>query len=111
MTPEEIRALFALQRKAFALRDAAAFAAAYADNCVLESPAAGTVIGRAGIENIYRHYFLAFPDMQIDPGDLLINGDQVVSTSVVSGTDTGGFLGQAATGKPFRFFIVQLSFL
>lgn len=107
MTPEEITAFFARRDQALARRDSVALAASYADHCVVESPSWGTVTGRAGVERVYREFFAAFPDTRIDPGSLLIAGDHVVQTTTFSGTDTGGFLGQAPTGKPIRIFLVQ----
>ena len=106
MTTEEITALFAGHAEAFARRDSAALVAHFADNCVLESPSYGTITGRAGIERVYRQFFASMPDISIDVGTILVAGDQVVMTSTISGTDTGGFLGQAPTGKQFRFLFV-----
>lgn len=100
--PSEIVALFARRDRAWALRDAAALAADYAENCVLESPTAGTVIGREAIERLYRVWLAGFPDLKVDTEDLLIVGDHVVQLVSVYGTNTGGFLGLPPTGKPFR---------
>ena len=108
MTSEAITALFARREEALARRDSVALAAAFADHCVLESPGYGTLTGRAAVERVYREFFTTFPDIRFDSGTPLITGDQVVQTITVSGTDTGGFLGQAPTGKPFRVFLVQL---
>jgi len=107
MTSEEIAALFSRRKVAFADRDSRRLAADCAENCVLESPTFGRVIGRDAAEKVYRHFFVAFPDLTLSPGDLLIVGNQVIQTSTVQGTDTGGFLGQEPTGRPFRFFFVQ----
>src|SRR5262249_20958690 len=38
----------------------------------------------------------------------VITGDRVVHTMTAVGTDTGGFLGQAPTQRPFRVFIVTI---
>jgi SnoaL-like polyketide cyclase len=66
------------------------------------------VKGRDGVEKSFRRWFGGFPDLEVEFGDSLIHDDRVVHTLTLQGTDTGGFLGQAATGKPFRFFIVSL---
>jgi len=102
MTPEAIRAMFARRERTWALHDASSLTADFAEDCVLESPTAGTVFGRCAVEKVYQHYFAAFPDLTLHTQDLLIIGDRVVQTAIVNGTDTGGFLGQAPTGKPFR---------
>jgi sigma-B regulation protein RsbU (phosphoserine phosphatase) len=41
----------------------------------------------------------------------MITGDRIVQTITALGTDTGGFLGQAPTGRRFRIFMVLLSTL
>ena len=106
MTPEAIRAMFAQRERAWALHDASTLTADFAEDCVLESPTAGTVFGRCAVEKVYQHYFAAFPDLAFLTQDVLIVGDRVVQTAICSGTDTGGFLGQAPTGKPFRMTVV-----
>ena len=108
MTSDEITALFDRRDEAYSLHDSSALAADYADNCVVESPIAGPVIGRTAVEKLFRDVFSAFPDFKNERKDLLISGNEVVWTASQSGTDTGGFLGQAPTGKPFRIFVVFL---
>ena len=94
--------MFARREEAHARHDAAALSADNAADCVLESPIAGTVRGREGIERVYHDIFAAFPDLQFEPGELLIAGDRVVQTGTQTGTDTGGFLGLPPSGKQFR---------
>jgi steroid delta-isomerase-like uncharacterized protein len=108
MTSEEITRLFARYRDAYARRDSVAFAASYAEDCVVESPAFGRLIGRAALDRVHRDWSRAFPDTQVEFGDLLITGNCVVQTATLHGTDTGGLLGQAPTGNHYRLFIVQL---
>lgn len=86
-------------------RDDVAIVADYADDCT-ESPSYGRQMGRDAVRNGYRHWFRAFPDFRAEFPDLVIAGDHVAMTIVMEGTDTGGFLGQAPTGRPFRLFIV-----
>lgn len=107
MTPEEIAAFVARRNEARARRDLAALAALYSEDCVLEG-AAGTFKGRAAVERAYRHLTTAFPDLTTENEELLIFGDRVVGTATVRGTDTGGFLGQAPTGRPVCFFVVGI---
>jgi serine phosphatase RsbU (regulator of sigma subunit) len=102
MTADEIRAMFARREIDHARHDAAALAGDNSLDCVLESPIAGTVRGRAGIEHVYRDIFSAFPDIQFEAGELLISGDRVVQCGTQTGTDTGGFLGLPPSGKRFR---------
>jgi len=108
VTPEEIEAFFARRREAWSRHDWCALAADYADDCVIESPTVGTHKGRAAVEDVYRLWFTAFPDFMGDLHEVLGVGDRAVMSLTMHGTDTGGFLGQAPTGKPFRFFAVFL---
>jgi len=99
---------FARREQALARRDAVAVTALYADDAVVESPTAGgTVRGRKAIEEITRAWFTGFPDVTFTSGALTIDGDRAVWIGEVRGTDTGGFLGLAPTGKPFRLPMVM----
>jgi len=106
MTPEEIRAFFARRHEALARHDAAALAAGYAEDCVVESPIAGTVKGRAAVEKVPNLFTTAFPDLAMEGHEVLAVEDRAVVTTTFHGTDTGGWLGQAPTGKRFAFFVV-----
>ena len=109
MTREEILAMFTRRRDAYARLDAEALAADHAEDAVLESPAAGgTVNGREAIAKVYRGWFAGFPDVTTDWHDLLIDGDRAVQMGTMSGTDTGGFMGLAPTGRGFSFPIALI---
>src|SRR5262245_11729847 len=109
MKPDQIKAIFARRVKAFSRRDAREAAADCAEDCVLESITSGTVTGRAAVEDVYRAWFAAFPDPTVqEEGEPVIFSDRAVHFATVRGTDTGGFLGQAPTGRPFSIFFVDL---
>jgi predicted ester cyclase len=108
MTREEITAFFARRLDALARHDWAALAADHSESGVAESPWAGTMSGRAAIEQAYRQWFAAFPDFAYEDEELLIDGNRVAQIATVVGTDTGGFMGLPPTGKPFRFPLVFL---
>ena len=76
--------------------------------CSKVPAAGGTVSGREAIVKVYRGWFAGFPDVTVDWKDLLIDGDRVVQTATMSGTDTGGFMGLPPTGKGFGFPIVYM---
>src|SRR5262245_13641934 len=105
MTAEEINALFDRRANALAARDAVALAALYTDNAIVESPTYGTLVGRPAIERGYDRWFTAFPDILFDEIDRLIERNRVVLLGTMGGTDTGGFLGQDPTGKPYRSLV------
>jgi steroid delta-isomerase-like uncharacterized protein len=106
MTRQEIAALFDRWQTAINQHDVAALAREHAVDCVLHSPMAGTVNGRAAIAKVYDAWFTAFPDFQLTSDVLLIDGDRAVQTATVAGTDKGGFMGLLPTGKPLRFPVV-----
>jgi steroid delta-isomerase-like uncharacterized protein len=110
MTRQDVDELFARRQQAIARRDSAALAMLHSADGVLESPTAGgTVRGRRAIEEVYRAWFTAFPDVKFSADDeLLIDGDRVAQRLTISGTDTGGFLNLPPTGKAFRVPLVLL---
>jgi steroid delta-isomerase-like uncharacterized protein len=107
MTREAIISLIDRWQKAIADHDVAALIALYASDCVVESPlAAGTVQGRDPNAKVYRAFFEAFADMSVTVDELLIDGDRVVQIVTVKGTNTGGLMGMAPSGKPATLPIV-----
>jgi steroid delta-isomerase-like uncharacterized protein len=102
MTREDITAMFTRRYDAWNRRDTAALVADVSEDCVVDSPlAGGKAEGRAAIEELHRSFFQAFPDARLQWDDLLIDGDRVMLTGRLSGTDTGGFMHIPATGRSF----------
>jgi len=107
MSRDEITACVARRQSAWQNRDAASLTEDHTDDCVVESPlAGGETRGREAIEKLYATYFHAFTDIHLETNDLLIDGDRAALFAVASGTDRGGFMGMAPTGRPVRFAIV-----
>ena len=55
-----------------------------------------------------RRYHEAFPDVHIDVEELIVAGDTVVLRAAFRGTDTGGYLGRAATGRAVDEWVVTI---
>ena len=108
MTRDEVQQFFDRRISSWRQKDVDALGRFHTDDSVLESPIAGTVTGRAAIENVHRAFFTSFPDLTIDNPELLVDGDRVVQTVTFSGTNTGGFMGMAPTGKRFSFAAVLI---
>ena len=108
MTRDEMRQFFEHRTDVWRRLDIAALVLTHTDDCVLESPLAGKVTGRAAIENLYRSFVTSFPDLMIDNPELIADGDRAVQTLTFSGTNTGGFMGMAPTGKHFSFTAVLI---
>ena len=110
MTREAIVAFFKRRSEASADLDAAALAADYADDAVIESPSTGKHSGRDA-EKALRVIFNAFLDLTMTVDDVLIDGDKVVTVHTVEGTLMQELLGLAPTGKRFTMsmaFIYEL---
>jgi steroid delta-isomerase-like uncharacterized protein len=106
MTSAEITALFARRQEAFDALDAALLSVDYTSDCRLESPTAGVVHGRLGVEKVYRAWFDAFLDLKIRSTSLVVDGARAAQVIDVEGTDIGGFMGLPATGKTAHFTAV-----
>jgi steroid delta-isomerase-like uncharacterized protein len=108
MTRDDAQQFFDRRVDAWRRRDVEALMLAHTDDCVLESPIAGKVTGRPAIENVYRAFVTSFPDLTIENPGLIVDGDRAVQTVTFSGTNTGGFMGMAPTGKRFSFAAVLI---
>jgi len=108
MTRDEIVAFFERRQELYDDFDAAALAADYADDVVIESPLAGTHRGRAAAEQALRAVFEAFRDMKMKMGSLVIDGDRVAQVLSIEGTHIGEFMGVPPSSKPFRLTAVFL---
>ena len=102
MTRDEITALIGRYLEAFVRRDTDALTQLHAEDGVVESPLAGGLArGRDAIARVYHALFHSFPDVTLPADEPLIDGNRVVLISRMSGTDHGGFLGMAPTGRAF----------
>ena len=109
---DEIEELFARRQAAWDHLDAAALAADYSDDCVVDTPSAGLPLrGRAANEALLRKTFEAFPDLHRGIDSLLIDGNRVAEFGTSTGTDIGGFMELPPTGRAFRIPIVFLYIL
>ena len=108
MTRAEVMAFFERRQIAYDNLDAAALAAAYADDCIVDSPTGGTHTGRAAVQSVLQAVFDAFLDMKTRTDTLVIDGNLVAQALSIEGTNIGGFLGLAPSGKPFRLNAVFL---
>lgn len=111
MTRQQVLELFKRREHAYEDLDAAALAIDYADDAVIESPAAGVHQGREAAEKALRAIFTAFLDLTVTIEHLIIDGENVASVLTLEGTHIGEFLGLPPTGKRFQMpavFFYQL---
>jgi predicted ester cyclase len=103
MTRAEIEEVLARRHAALQGRDRSAMETLYADSIHIESPLLGNVKGREAATAATWAFFEAFPDVTIKEDLYGIDGDRVTIVAHIGGTHTGELLGQAPTGRKFRF--------
>jgi steroid delta-isomerase-like uncharacterized protein len=101
-TREQIAALLSRRWQSWTSRDIDGIARQHAASCVMDSHLAGRVEGPAAIAHLYEMWFTAFPDSRLVSETVIVDGERVAEIATLSGTDSGGFLGLPATGKPFK---------
>ena len=75
------------------------FGAMLADDFVEHEETPGLAPTKAGVLEFFRMYRAAFPDLQMEPQDVLPSGDRAVARVRATGTHQGEFMGMAPTGK------------
>ena len=108
MTREAIVDLLERRVAVFNDGDVEGFVEAYAADAVVESPLGGTHQGRAAIGAVVKAFFEAFEDATLTTDAMIIDGDNAVHVVSLSGTDTGGFMGMAPSGRPALVPIVNV---
>jgi steroid delta-isomerase-like uncharacterized protein len=98
MTRDEIATLLTRHQDAFLRRDADALTGQHAENGTYESPAHGTVVGRGAINDLYRYWFTAFPDLKLTWQLPIIDGDRAAVFWSFAGTAHGPFFGIVGAG-------------
>lgn len=101
MTRDQIAGIFERRRAAYDRRDAAALAADYATDCIVDSPSGGTHKGREAAEEVLRNVFEALEVILRDES-LIIDGNRVAQVVSIEGKGVGRFLGLSPTGREFR---------
>lgn len=109
MTRAEIATFYADRVEAMNRHDAGALARQHAEDGIVNSPlSGGTAQGHEAIERVYDSFFRAFPDVQVSQEMLLIDGSHAVQLITLTGTDSGGLMGESPTGRPFKMSMVFL---
>ncbi|MCC6525897.1 MAG: ester cyclase [Polyangiaceae bacterium] len=90
---------------AFAAKDVAKLLSFYGPGATvgMGGPAGWQEMPAAAVGKQFEALFAAFPDLQVKMTRVLVAGDSVVSEYVVTGTNTGEFMGEKATGKKIGY--------
>ena len=100
MTRDEILGVLNGRTAARRRLDVNALVADYAPDAVVESPlAGGSTQGLEQIKQVFQTYFTAFPDLEMEVADTLIDDQRAAVLATFTGTDRGGFMGMPPTGR------------
>jgi steroid delta-isomerase-like uncharacterized protein len=79
-----------------------------ADGFVEHEELPGLEPSKEGVMQWFRMYVAAFPDLRMDPEDVLVSGDKVVARARATGTHQGEFMGMPATGKRIDVQLIDI---
>ncbi len=72
----------------------------YAEDCYgLDVAIARPQLGREGVRQMFAAYYHAFPDLQITPDEIIVEGDQVALFWTARGTHLGSILNIPGSGR------------
>ena len=84
------------------------FGALLADDFVEHEETPGLAPTKDGALEFFRMYRAAFPDLRMDPEDVLASGDKVVARVRATGTHEGELMGMPATGKSVDVQLIDI---
>ena len=84
------------------------FGALLADEFVEHEESPGLAPTKDGVLEFFRMYRAGFPDLRMDPEDVLASGDKVVARVRATGTHEGELMGLAATGKSVDVQLIDI---
>lgn len=79
-----------------------------ADEFVEHEEIPGFDRSKEGVEQMFRMYRAAFPDLRMEAEDVLVSGDKVVARVRATGTHQGEFMGMPATGKSVDVQLIDI---
>lgn len=78
------------------------------DDFVEHEVSPGLEPSKEGVKAFFRMYINAFPDLRMEPQDVLSSGNKVVARTRGTGTHRGEFMGMAATGRSFDVELIDI---
>jgi steroid delta-isomerase-like uncharacterized protein len=84
------------------------FSELLAEDFVEHESAPGLGPTRDGVRQFFAMQIAAFPDLRMDPEDVLPSGDKVVARVTYSGTHEADFMGIPATGKRVEAQLIDI---
>lgn len=88
--------------------DVDGFSELLAEDFVEHEETPGLAPTKDGVRQFFAMQFAAFPDLRMEPDDVLPSGDKVVARVTYRGTNQGDFLGMPATGKSVEVQLIDI---
>jgi steroid delta-isomerase-like uncharacterized protein len=88
--------------------DIEGFGALLSDDFVEHEETPGLAPTKDGVLEFFRMYRAAFPDLRMDPEDVLASGDKVVARVRATGSHEGEFMGMPPTGKSVDVQLIDI---
>lgn len=88
--------------------DVDAFGDLIADDFVEHEATPGLEPTKDGVKAFFRMYIAGFPDLRIEPQDIIVSGDKAVARARATGTHQGDFMGMPATGRSVDVELVDI---
>jgi len=63
---------------------------------------------KEGVKQVFHMYRAAFPDLRMEPEDVLASGDKVIARVRATGTQQGDFMGIPASGKSVDVQLIDI---
>jgi steroid delta-isomerase-like uncharacterized protein len=101
----------ATMRRAYDLINAGdieGFGGLLADDFVEHEETPGLAPTKEGVQEFFRMYRAAFPDLRMDAEDVLASGNKGVARVRATGTHNGEFMGMAPTGKSIEVQLIDI---
>jgi steroid delta-isomerase-like uncharacterized protein len=101
----------ATMRRAYELindGDIDGFGELLADGFVEHEELPGLAPSKEGVQELFRAYRAAFPDLRMDALDVIASGDKAVARVVATGTQTGEFMGMPASGRQIEVQMIDI---
>jgi steroid delta-isomerase-like uncharacterized protein len=80
-----------------------------ADDFVEHDELPGPEPGKEGVKQLFRMYRAAFPDLRLQPEDVLVSGDKGVARVRATGTHQGELMGMPATGRHVDIQLIDIT--
>jgi steroid delta-isomerase-like uncharacterized protein len=84
------------------------FGEVLADDFVEHEETPGLEPTKEGVKQFFHMYRAAFPDLRMEPQDVLASGDKVVARVRATGTHQGEFMGMPASGKGIDVQLIDI---